>query len=49
MQITITKKGNSILKKHFDLFYGNLKDALIYLGEEDAKELLRIMKKLNER
>ena len=49
MNVVLSPKGKQIIKKHFEKFYGNIKETLCKIGESDAKELLRILKKINER
>lgn len=47
--IELTEAGREQAKKHYDMIMNITINMLQYLGEEDAMELIRIMKKLAER
>lgn len=47
--IDLTEEGKMQVEKHTEMVMNTIVNMLKYLGEEDAKEFLRIMKKLSTR
>ena len=47
--VDLTEAGREQAKKHYEMIMNITVNMLQYLGEEDATELVRIMKKLADR
>ncbi len=47
--VEVTPEGKEQVDKHFQMIMDKTANMLRYLGEEDAKELIRILKRLSER
>lgn len=47
--IDLTKTGKEHVQKHYDMVMTITKNMLKYLGEDDSKEFIRIMKRLADR
>lgn len=45
--ITLTEKGISVLREQCDMEMERLRAVLQYMGEEDTKELIRMLDKVN--
>ncbi|HSX08614.1 MAG TPA: MarR family transcriptional regulator [Candidatus Saccharimonadales bacterium] len=49
VKVTLTKAGDDLLKKSMDVKLEHLEHMLSYLTEEEQRELLRLVEKLNDR
>ena len=49
VRITLTEKGNALLKKAMEEKVSQIEHMLSYLSDTEQHELLRLMEKLNER